>query len=115
MLRLIGRLSGSIDQLADRLQRIENDRRLDFLLVSAALERLLADRVGACGLLSPGKRLIVGNVEARRLVEARGRSYDAIVEEHLETKPESVERWPLLDRDSVVLGELVTVRGEATP
>jgi len=109
----IDRLARAINQLADRLQRVESDRRLDFLLARAAVEKLLEERDQPAGLLTPGRRLIVANGEARRLVDEKRSSLDAIAVAASKEDPDAVERVSLEGPEGLGLGELVFLRRAA--
>jgi HAMP domain-containing protein len=108
--RVISRLSSEINAMADRLQRGELDRRVDFLLAAAALEKVLDERGFPSGVLTPGKRLLVANEAARRLADEKKSNFARLAEELAARHPADVETIALRGVGNSALGDLVTIR-----
>jgi hypothetical protein len=107
------RIGRGVNELVDRLQRVQSERGIEFLLACAAVERLL-DAMGEAGaLLTPGKRLVAANEPARELIRARDAPFEDIHASMLEADPSSVKEMPLWAPGGLRLGDLVCIRGDS--
>jgi HAMP domain-containing protein len=107
------RIGGGVNQLVDRLQRVESERGIEFLLACSAVEKLLDARGEAGALLTPGKRLVAANEQARELIRARDAPFEVIAASMLEAAPSRVKEIRLWAPSGLRLGDLVCISGDS--